>query len=202
MLQFFWEAAALLLLSTLVYVLTIRLSKCYYIRKISKEEYTRALGSKVIHYTDYISDEDYTEYLQCGKVKLRGTTRATSNYVMPYKGKQEPYVWFHPGDANYNNEPTIGSFMFTHALDNPRKYKIVINFNELDKGKMYIRPDNKNIIIKGNVYCRAVLETAFTWFDNKIHLKALLALGFKRCFLEVYQTTHKIIGKSLEKLSS
>jgi len=181
-----------------VYVLTIRLSKCYYIRKISKEEYTRALGSKVIHYTDYISDEDYTEYLQCGKVKLRGTTRATSNYVMPYKVKQEPYVWFHPEDANYNNEPTIGSFMFTHALDNPRKYKIIICMSDLQKEKMYIRPDNKNIVIQGHVNCRAIIETDFKWFEEQTHLKALLFLGFKRFFFEVYQTYHKIYGEILD----
>lgn len=142
----------------------------YYVRKIKPEEIK---GKKLIHYSNLISKEDYEYYLATGKVKLKAIPSAKSNYVMRFKDKRKNYIWFHQEEKD--NEPSFHSFFFSHMHENvPRKYKVIIEADDINPSNIFIRPGNNNIIVLGDIEVNARIETEFKYLNDKFYLKTLL----------------------------
>lgn len=145
-------------------------SNKYYVRKIKTNEIK---GKKLIHYSNRISDEDYEYYLATGKVKLNAIPSAKTNYVMRFKDKRKKYIWFHQEEKD--NEPSFHSFFFSHMHENvPRKYKVIIEADDINPSNIFIRPGNNNIIVLGDIEVNARIETEFKYLNDKFYLKTLL----------------------------
>jgi hypothetical protein len=185
------------------YEAIIRWRRKYYIYPISDQEYEKIKHKTLIHYTNKITDEEYNYYKETGYINLVGTTRATSNYVMPYRDKKVPHVWFHPGQEIEHEEPEISSYLFSHVSEyKPRRYKVLIRLKDLNKNQLFIRPDNQNILMRGNVQIKGVIQKEFQWYNQKIYFKKIVIPVLRNSMRIYFQSWHQLYGKIIDRLRS
>lgn len=192
----------LYLLMLIIFEITIRVKKSYYVRKISDDEYKKLLGRKLIHYSNRLTEEEYRIYLNTGKITIKGSNSAKSNYVMKIKEKNDIFVWFHPEDKNNSNEPELYSFLYTHLIEKKRKYKVIVNVEDVDRNRLYIRPDNGNILVKGDLETEATIDTSFNWYTDKFYLKEIVLGTLRYSLLFHYYSYHRLIGRFLDKIQA
>ncbi|MCM3443970.1 MULTISPECIES: hypothetical protein [Metabacillus] len=188
------------LISYVIYRL-FQINKTYFIESITQEKYKEIRDRKLIHYTNKITDKDYQSYLETGLIKLTGSNRAASNYVMRFKDKKQKFVWFHLEDRQNTHEPEFLSFIFSHGHESTkRKYKVIVDPKEIDINRIFFRRDNGNIIVKDDLEIPAKIETVFRWYDDKLYIKHLIAgviLTPFRVYTYCY-SFHQLIGKVID----
>lgn len=170
------------------------ITKQYYIRELTISEHQNIKFKNLIHYTDFIPEG---ELQNCGKtkfIKVHGNSKARANYSMTWKEAKEEYIWFHLSSKKEGKEPLLKSFLASHATQStPRKYKIIIKVKDVDLNKIYIRPYDKAILVKGHYYGEGMLEPKFKWYNEKIYFKELCG----NCHLEDTYLTIFITFKQL-----
>lgn len=195
--EMLWVTIPLLIFIS--YYLHLRYTKKYYIVPFSNIIFNEFKNKKLIHYTNFISPEAYLHYQCTGRIKLIGTSKAQLNYVMKLKDKQTPFVWFHVSDKD--NEPNLKSLIFNHGHEYyPRKYKIIIEPVYLEADKLFLRPDNGNVVYKGNIEIKAEIEENFMWLENSFYFKEIffgvLIQPFKISFYFIL--FHQAIGTIMD----
>lgn len=176
----------------------------FFIRTLSTNEYNYLLNHKLIHYTNFLSDDSISEYKSKNKLKITGNSSAKSNYSMHWNEAKERYVWFHQSE-NLNDEPSLDSFFFSHGTEGiPRKYKIIINPRDIDKTNLYIRPCDNAIILKGDFYGECELNESFNWYNDKIYFWKVLKdnLSLTNFNIIFYFGFRQIIGNMRDLLSN
>lgn len=192
----------LLVILVLCFELHLRKKHKYYSYKISSEEYNELSKTRLIHYTNSMTEQDYLYYLETGLVRIKAKKSAGANYVMKFKDKRNPYIWFHQEEQN--GEPSFDSFIFTHNHENKaRKYKVILELNKITQDRILLRPDNRNIIIEGDLEIPGIVETEFEFYNKNLYLKHLIKgnLSFLNAISHVYYGTHIIYGKLLDTIS-
>ncbi|MEI2357877.1 hypothetical protein [Mesobacillus zeae] len=183
----------------------IRYSNTYYIRKIKDDEWEKLLAKKLVHYTNYISDKNYKGFLQTGMIQLNGTSKAKSNYVMKFRDKQRPYVWFHTENPFNQGEPELQSFLFSHMFESkPRKYKVIIEPADLNREKVYIRPNNGNVIYSGDLNVKARIDTSFNWYNDKLYLNTIIwpSIVSSISITTYLSASHQALGILMDKAAA
>ncbi|WP_176584565.1 hypothetical protein [Priestia megaterium] len=138
-----FSTALVYIIGSLIYYNLLKYTDKYHIRPIKDDKYKMFNGGKLVHYTEVIDEEKMKEYKQTGKLLLLGNSSAQSNYRMKYKDKTKKFVWFHTGNGALQEEPNIDSFLESHALESrPRKFKIVVDFEEVKDKTLYYNPTN------------------------------------------------------------
>lgn len=158
----------LLLVYNLIFTTYYILSNKYYIRRLNEEEYANLLKKRLINYTNYIASWDEHKDI----IEIKGNASARSNYSMRWKDAKSPFVWFHQSGCTLN-EPDIEGFFSSHLCEAPRKYKIIINPDNLERENIYIRPWDGSILYKGDYRGKACVETRFKWYSGKVMFRAI-----------------------------
>jgi hypothetical protein len=183
----------------LAYEIYARVTNKYYIEPIT-HSLEKINGRKLIHYTNKLTEEELAYYEKTGYVKLKGSTSARSNYVMKFRDKKKKFVWFHLENLIQKNEPNLQSFLFTHSVEKrPRKYKIIIDPIHLRKEVIYLRPDNNNIVVLGDIEVPGKIETSFNWYNNKLYLRDLFKSELAITLLPFfYYSLQQVIGSIID----
>lgn len=184
----------------LFYELSAWLKKDYYIAPISEKDYIELIRYKLIHYTNediLIQNKDNFPF---SYVNLKGRRSAKSNYNMMLRDKGQRFVWFHQEKTIGSEEPDSRSYLFSHGLErSPRKFKIIIDPSHLERENIYIRPNNKNIVYKGDVLAKAVIRTDFNCYEDKQYWGNINLIRFIFNFRFLHIAFHKTLGNILDK---
>lgn len=172
------------------------------VRPITDTEYQTYYTRTLIHYTDYLSSEDYDNYKKTGLVNLIGNASIVSNYAMMPENRAHKYVWFHISKVNDPCEPVFDSFWNSHGGEStPRDFKVTIPFTQLPKEKIMIRPDSKAILIQGDYNGPATITTTFPWYNQKVYWFRTLYVSFNDSICFLYFNWVKIKLELQEKRS-
>lgn len=178
--------------------LFFRLRGTYYIRPIKNEEYKDLINKKLIHYTNkeiFVKSADESPYRE---IRLVGKISAASNYEMRGIDKRKRFVWFHQEEGSGTNEPNVTSYIFSHGHEvEPRKYKVIIDPSDLDKECIYIRPSNGNIVYKGEVCTKAIVEEDFNCYEDEKYWRNLRSPILLNDFW--HMRAHKIYGALIDR---
>ncbi|WP_144597931.1 hypothetical protein [Aeribacillus composti] len=184
----------------LLYYNYLKYTDKFHIRPIKYEELKTYYGKKLIHYTNYLDDDAINNYHLTGNIRLIGNGNAKANYRMKCKDKSKKFVWFHVEDSINKNEPELESFLQSHLFEsNPRKYKIVVNFEDVLDFPLFINPVNGNILVYGDANVPGILYKEFVWYTKRLYIKYILKYSFIIFLLYFPLKYHDFIGTMINK---
>jgi hypothetical protein len=185
--------AFLLCLATIFALGTWRLLKggSYFARELTDEQYTRLQAFNLIHYTDYLGEQDLQTVQENRQVRLYGNGSLESNYSLRGADRYEKFVWFHPSNGPSSKEPDFDSFWFSHMGEtSPRAYKLIIPFSSLTRNDLLVRPYDGAILLRGDYSGMAVVETQFEWYNDRVYVLRSMRvklLDFFGLFVNAYR---------------
>ncbi|MGE8207664.1 hypothetical protein ACQKP0_24645 [Heyndrickxia sp. NPDC080065] len=199
--SFIFFIGTIVFINLLVYFY-IKIKGDYHVRAIKISEVNNLIGKRLIHYTNFINKDEFHRYKNTGFIKLFGNDRARANYRMRYKDKKKNFIWFHIENESKNGEPSFSSFMQAHYGESrPRKYKVIIEFNDIVNEKLYINPANGNILICAeSIYVKAKVYEKFNWYQKKIYIKWALLSSICDPFYMIPVVYHQLVGIVLDKI--
>ncbi len=191
----FGGALIIFIISSIGYYYYLKFNDKYHIRPIKAEEYQKVIGKKLIHYTDFVNEEQIEKHTKTGSIELFGNSNAKANYRMKRKDKTKKFVWFHTESDSIKNEPDFDSFAESHIGESiPRAYKVIIEVKNFKQEELFINPVNGNILVLGDVKAPAIIESNFKWYNEKVYFWSLISGSFVTFFLLIPVFCHQFWG--------
>lgn len=172
----------------------------YFARALSANEIEQFQNHYLIHFTDYLGEQEVTEIQQKGIIHLYANGSLEANYSLRGKDRLEKYVWFHLSDRPFSMEPNFKSFWFSHMGESTsRAYKIIIPFSSLAQSKLMIRPYDGAILHRGDFNGPAKLDAVFEWYNSKIYVTHAIRVKFSSIFAILMNGYRQRVGRRLDK---
>lgn len=194
----FWTGLLVVLIVLPLWIeVSYLISSKFYVKSINLDE-PILKNKKLIHYSNRISKDEYEEYQRTGKIRIFGHSSAKSSYMMRFKDKRKPVIWFHLSKSLDDIEPDFLSFINTHFFEEKRRYKVVVEIADIEKEGLFINPKNNNIIVVGDLYVPATVKEDFKWFDDRLYLNEILYISFFGPFLDIHRAYHQMFGMVID----
>lgn len=157
-------------------------------RLLSEEEWQEFKNKNVIHYSNILDAKE-----GINDIVIPAHSSFKVNHLLPKEYRHKGFVWFHLCDDNVRNEPNLKSYLHAHFGEgNPRKQKLIVQFEQLPKENIYIHTKTGYIVVEGDLKVTALVLNKFKWYNDKIYLFHILSnvcfdilLIFYYCFIQL-----------------